>query len=91
MKIFNLNDSLEVLQTSECGDKLAPKLDIVFKNNAVKGNVIRVRPEILKQTLQGVGVSFTESSAFVLAHLEPAARAELMANVFSSEGANFSI
>ena len=41
--------------------------------------------------LLGIGSSFTESSAFVLAHLEPDARRKLMREVFGRDGANFSM
>ena len=35
-----------------------------------EGNVIQIKPDSIKQTIDGIGSSFTESSAFVLAHLE---------------------
>ncbi len=89
---YGLVSSDEVLLTSESGDKLAQKDNITF----IKGSpdstksVIKVNPEIIKQTLMGIGSSFTESSAFVLAHLNEADRAEVMNNIFSESGANFS-
>ncbi len=41
--------------------------------------------------MTGIGTSFTESSAFVLAHLPEAARRSVMAQLFSDQGANFSL
>jgi len=68
---FNLTSSTEVLLTSAQGDRLARKDNVQFRQGSAGGeNIIRVRPEIIKQTLAGIGGSFTESSAFVLAHLD---------------------
>jgi len=91
MRNYNLKASLQVLQTSEQVDKLAPKESIKFQDGTAKNNVINVQPEITKQILQGIGTSFTESSAFVLAHLEQEQRDEVMKNIFSENGANFSL
>ncbi len=88
---YRLTSSQEVLLTSEQGDRLASKSNIVFINGKPKGNVIRIQPDVFRQTLIGIGTSFTESSAFVLAHLEPSAREEVMRNIFSAQGANFSV
>lgn len=64
----------------------------MFKQgNAEAENVISVRPEIIKQTLTGIGTSFTESSAFVLAHLDTKSRLEVMNNIYGEQGANFSL
>jgi len=90
MNHYQLN-KLQVIQTSESGDKVAPKAKINFGNSTSKGNVINVQPDVLKQTLEGIGTSFTESSAFVLAHLAPEQRSVVMNNIFSRNGANFSI
>jgi glucosylceramidase len=83
--------SLEVLLTSEAGDKLARQQNISFQAGETAGTVVRIRPDIVKQTIDGIGTSFTESSAFVLAHLEPEQRQELMQRVFGADGANFSL
>jgi glucosylceramidase len=89
---YGLSVTSEVLLTSEAGDKLAIKPGFSFKSGASEGgNVIRVRPDITKQTLVGIGTSFTESSAFVLAQIDPAKRSQVMADLFSEQGANFSI
>ena len=65
----------EILVTSEAGDKIATKANVSFQSGAAGGTTIVVSPDIVKQTIIGIGSSFTESSAFVLAHLDPAARA----------------
>ena len=90
---YALNQSLEILTTSEQGDKLTQKSNINFQNgtSTSTSNVIKVRPSVLRQTLQGIGTSFTESSAFVLAHLESEKRGKVMQNIFSNQGANFTL
>ncbi len=80
-----------ILVTSESGDKIAEKENVSFKKGVADGTVIVIDPEQIKQTIDGIGSSFTESSAFVLAHLEPALRAEVMKALFGAEGANFSL
>ena len=80
------------MQTSESGDRLAQKEKVYFEAGiASDGIVVTVDPAQVRQTLTGIGTSFTESSAFVLAHLEPEKRDELMRNIFSDQGANFSL
>ena len=89
---YGLTSSSEVLLTSEAGDKLSPKNNIAFRSGAEDAdNIIRVRPDILRQRLQGIGSSFTESSAFVLAHLDPEKRADVMNRIYGEQGANFSL
>lgn len=86
-----LNKVLQVLQTSELGGTAPAAESIKFEYGTAKSNVIKIEHSKLKQTLQGIGTSFTESSAFVLAHLETGKREGVMRNIFSEEGANFSI
>lgn len=86
-----LGASAEVIVTSEAGDRLAQKPNVTFSPGAAEGTSIVVRPEIVKQTLLGIGTSFTESSAFVLAHLPPERRHEVMRKIYGEEGANFSL
>jgi glucosylceramidase len=83
--------SIKILVTSEGGNKIAAKDNVSFVNGTAKGTVVKIDPQKVKQTIDGIGSSFTESSAFVLAHLEPAARKEVMNKIFSDEGANFSL
>jgi len=88
---YQLTQSSEIIVTSEAGDKLALKKNITFSKGQPHGNVILIRPDIIKQTMTGVGTSFTESSAFVLAHLETDKRQEVMKNIYGRDGANFSL
>jgi glucosylceramidase len=87
----SLSTTSEILLTSENGDKIAVKDNVAFKDGTAKGTVIEIKPEILKQTIDGIGTSFTESSAFVLAHLDKAKRQEVMNQIFGEAGANFSL
>lgn len=82
---------VEVLLTSEAGDKLASKGVASFRRGEAEGIVIEVDPRAGKQRIDGIGTSFTESSAFVLAHLEPESRREVMRALFGRQGANFSL
>jgi len=81
----------EILITSAEGDKLTKQDNVKFEDGNAKGNVIYIYPDSLKQTIDGIGSSFTESSAFVLAHLKPEKRHEVMQNIYSESGANFSL
>lgn len=83
--------SVQVLLTSEQGDKVTSKPNINFQTGKASGNVIAVKADIIRQTLLGIGSSFTQSSAFVLAHLSPDKRLEVMNQIFSNQGANFSL
>ncbi|MCW8834191.1 MAG: glycosyl hydrolase, partial [Colwellia sp.] len=88
---YNLSTTKEILLTSEAGDKIAPQQNLTFKQGIATGKVIEVRPDLVKQKIVGIGTSFTESSAFVLAHLDKDKRAEVMANIYGEQGANFSL
>lgn len=81
----------KILVTSESGDRMASRDNVSFKKGTAEGTVIRIDTAIKKQTIEGIGSSFTESSAFVLAHLEPAVRKEVMENIYGEQGANFSL
>jgi glucosylceramidase len=88
---YNLVETSEILLTSEKGDRLATKNNVGFIDGKASENVIQVRPEIVKQTLHGIGTSFTEASAFVLAHLHKDKRREVMDSIYGEHGANFSL
>ncbi len=77
--------------TSESGDKIAERENVQFSKGRAKGTVLTVNPDSVKQTMDGIGSSFTESSAFVLSHLEPSKRLEVMDAIFGEKGANFSL
>jgi glucosylceramidase len=81
----------EILVTSENGDKLSLQENVAFLKGTPSGTVITIYPDSTKQTIDGIGSSFTESSAFVLAHLEPEQRHEVMQRIFGESGANFSL
>jgi glucosylceramidase len=95
MQSCNSNDALlsteKILVTSESGNKLTEKENIRFIKGVAEGTVLKVEPEATKQPIDGIGSSFTESSAFVLAHLEPSRRTEVMEAIYSETGANFSM
>lgn len=86
-----IDSTSEIMLTSAEGDKLAKQNNVDFKQGKAEGNVIHIYPEQLKQTIDGIGSSFTESSAFVLAHLEEAQRHEVMQKIYGENGANFSL
>ncbi len=90
-KTYNLTSTAEILLTSENGDKIAKKENVAFKKGKPAGTIIRIRPDSLKQTIDGIGTSFTEASAFVLAHLDAPKRQEVMEKSFGETGANFSL
>ena len=73
-----LRSTREILVTSESGEKLSSMANIPFQSGKASGTVITIYPDSTKQTIHGIGTSFTESSAFVLAHLEPEQRREVM-------------
>jgi len=80
-----------ILLTSEAGAKQALQQNASFKSGSPEGIVVSIYPEQIKQTIDGIGTSFTESSAFVLAHLTPEKRMEVMQNIYSDSGANFTL
>lgn len=85
------NQTTEILVTSEAGDRLAQKENVQFQVGKATGTTIQIFPNRVKQTIDGIGVSFTESSAYVLAHLEPSKRLTTMQKLFGADGANFSL
>ncbi len=88
---YLLSTTTEILLTSEAGAKVAPQANLTFVQGQAQGKVITIRPNIIKQNILGIGTSFTESSAFVLAHLSKEKRAQVMENIYGESGANFSI
>ena len=79
---YNLSSSFKVVSTSESGDRMTTKDDIIFTGSKSAGLRIIVRPDLLRQEIDGIGSSFTESSAFVLSHLSPRKRMELMERLY---------
>ena len=82
---------VEILLTSESGHKLASMETVSFQPGNADGTIISIYPDSIKQTIDGIGTSFTESSAFVLAHLEPERRREVMQRIYGESGANFTL
>jgi glucosylceramidase len=88
---YRLGSTTEILVTSEAGDRIANKENVSFTKGVAVGTVITIEPEQVKQSLLGIGSSFTESSAFVLAHLDEDQRQEVMDRIYGERGANFSM
>ena len=88
---YQLSQTSEILVTSEAGETISARPNVAFVAGKPDGVVLEVKPSETRQTLLGVGTSFTESAAFVLAHLEPDVRREVMRNIYGDEGANFSL
>jgi glucosylceramidase len=86
-----LLETSEIILTSAAGGKQAIGDNVSFQKGSAQGTVVSIHPEIVKQTIDGIGSSFTESSAFVLAHLDKDKRLEVMENIFGINGANFSL
>ena len=82
--------SSQVWLTSAAGDKCAEKEAVVFQQGTAE-NAIVIDINQKKQTIDGYGGSLTESSAFVLACLTPEQRQSVLNELFSEEGANFSV
>lgn len=77
-KLFLVTSLAAVLVScSEKVDENLPKFEV---------NTIEAR-----QTFDGIGSSLTESSAYVMACLDPEVRAEVIEKFFGEKGANFSV
>ena len=83
--------SSRVYLTSCDGIKLEEIENIYFNNQLEKSKTIEIFPKEKKQKIVGIGGAFTESSAFVLAHLDKEKRDSVMKSLFSKEGANYSL
>ena len=82
--------SEQVWLTAPTGEKMQAQAPITFvpAKNAYEGLVVNHNP---KQCFEGMGVSLTESSAFVLACLPKETRDAVLQEFFGQEGANFSM
>jgi glucosylceramidase len=89
--LLALDSTSEILLTSSSGKKISHQENVRFQPGKSEGISIQIFPEQTKQTLDGIGSSFTEASAFVLAHLEPEQRKQVMHNIYGESGANFSL
>ena len=82
--------STQVWLTSAAGDKFAEQESVIFHKGEVD-NAVTIDINEKKQTIDGYGGSLTESSAFVLACLTDEQRQSVLYELFSEEGANFSV
>ncbi|MEO0588638.1 MAG: glycosyl hydrolase, partial [Planctomycetota bacterium] len=82
---------LDITVTSEAGQNLASVPAVEFRLGSSAGVSITIDPADVQQTIDGIGSSFTESSAFVLAHLKPERRRAVMERIFGEDGANFTL
>lgn len=82
---------VEVVQTSKDGDMLTGlgKFDLSYESGY--NSRIMVNPEITYQTIEGIGGSFTEASAYVLNQISPEKRQEVIDAYFSQDGAAYSL
>ncbi len=85
------NTTSEIILTSAAGARQEIQDNVAFKTGTATGVVVTILPDQIKQTIDGIGTSFTESSAFVLAHLETEKRKEVMNRIYGEDGANFSL
>jgi glucosylceramidase len=88
---YCLDSTSQILVTSATGDQLTSQKNVSFQSGQAQENVVKIFPDSLKQAIYGIGTSFTESSAFVLAQLEQKKRQQVMRRIFSKDGANFSL
>ncbi len=80
-----------LVQTSAGGDRLKELAPPSFVSGPAAGVVVRVAPERLRQTIEGIGGSLTESSAYVLAQLPASRKDEIVDAFFGPKGADFTI
>ncbi len=80
--------SVEIIETSADGKKLSKSEPLETIENPI---VITVNPEQKFQTIEGIGGSFTESSAYLLNKLSKENRDKIIKAYFSEDGANYSM
>ena len=82
----------DIYTTSQAGDKCAATGQVRFRQVAEpSADALRIYPDDERQVIDGFGGSLTESSAFVLANLPKATKDAILAELFSEQGANFSL
>ena len=67
---YRLSETVEILVTSEAGDKIAVKENRAFATARTTAPIIVIDRISSSRRLPELASSFTESSAFVLAHLD---------------------
>jgi len=80
-----------IISTAEGDVPLKSLPTIEFKKGLAHGEVIKLFPSVKKQRIEGIGSSFTEASAYVLAHMSLDDRHAVMRSLFGPEGAQFSL
>jgi len=85
------SETSRILVTAADGRKQAVEQNVDFQAGTPEGVTVTIYPDSLRQVIDGIGTSFTESSAFVLAHLEPEKRRAVMERIYGENGANFSL
>jgi glucosylceramidase len=85
-------DSSEVFLTAESGEKNTRQKSISFSSKSPrKSTTLEINTQKIKQSIDGIGTSFTEASAFVLANLGLEQRNEVMQRIFGVKGANVTL
>lgn len=79
---------MTVYETSSAGDKLARKTSFAAADTVVR---VEVNTTVEKQTLTGIGGSFTEATSSLLARMSPEKRNEVIHAYFGSKGAAYSL
>lgn len=80
----------QVLLTAADGSKCAETESVVFHRGQAE-NPYTIIQQDRRQTIDGIGGSLTESSAFVLACLTPEQRQAVLEELYGEQGANFSV
>ena len=80
----------QVLLTSADGSKCAETEAVVFTRGTAADAFV-INPQEKRQTIDGIGGSLTESSAFVLACVSLEQRQAILEELYGENGANFSV
>jgi glucosylceramidase len=84
--------TVQVIQTSQAGDRLAIKSSLTFANDDGSGiATITLNPSLTYQKIIGFGGAFTESTAYVLSRISAAKRSEIINAYFSSNGSGYTL
>jgi glucosylceramidase len=85
-------NSVKIVQTSQAGDRLTPKIDPLFNHDENPNlPLISINPSLTFQKIIGFGGAFTQASAYVLSRISPAKRDEVLNAYFSPNGSHYSL